>query len=187
MASLLAIINEQLYPLNKIIDRHTNDITFKDTISLIFHAVCFIKNDTSEKDHALWKKLYLEFEEQLSQQNLSRWEDIKISLDYNYGYVHVIPDSDVSISTKNILTLLFKLIYIENLKRSLLYKNKIFIKHKILWYNLNTNNYTYIKNISLTELFDLLKRYVEYYIGVYSNKSSIEHRLGKSILRQLNV
>lgn len=177
-------IIDYIIPLDKIIDKNINNVTFKEIISLVFHATLIISNDTTEPDHDKWKQIYTQFEKELAIQNTKKWSYMTI-IKNDYGKRIDIFSTDTSfIPTDNIFMLLLRLLYIEKYKRPYVYKSYKY--HKILGYKLEIEQNILVKNISLLELFEILHKYMKYYIKIYNDGKYIEFNLGKEIIDQLN-
>ncbi len=173
-------IEDYVTSLELISSKDKNKFTFKDIISAIFHACYNMSLDTTYLNHNLWNLYYNEFLNDLKDQNNINWPKLIINRnDYNKR-MDILPSKSYIISS-NILTLLLRILYIEKYKRSYVYKSYNY--YKILGYQISINKN--IEDHTLTELFDLLKTYLDYYIKIYNTSNNFEHELALSILKQL--
>lgn len=155
-------LHEQILPLTVILNKNINNITLRETISLIFHAIILIYNDEICEQ---WKELYDGFEKELHQQNDKTWPYISITTNNTVDIFL----SESFIKSNNILMLLLRLLYIENKKK---YINMVSEN------NINIS----IKKLSLNYLFDILKNQIKYYIKTYPDNKYVEYHLGNAIL-----
>ncbi len=177
-------IIDYIIPLDKIIDKNIDGVTFKEVISLVFHATQIIINDETDPDHNIWNTIYTEFNKDLEDQNIKKWPHMTITKN-DYGKRIDIFSTDTSfIPTNNIYMLLLRLLYIEKYKRPYVYRSYKY--HKILGYKSEYKIDYPVKNISLTELFEILAQYMKYYLKIYNDAKYIEFNLGKEIIDQLN-
>lgn len=178
------ILEEQLIPLNKIINKNIKSVTFKETISLIFYAAILLSNDTTHPDKNKWKELYEEYKKESDKQNNLKWPIINIiKNDYNKR-IDIFSINSSFLSSKNFFMLLQRLLYIENYKRPYIFKTYEY--HKILGHKIKNNDNTPIRNISLMDLFELLKKHLKYYIQIYNNEKKIEYQLANKIMKQID-
>ena len=189
--------NEQIIPLAKIINKNINNLTFKEIISLIFHAVGIVANDKSEPEPVIlkqnsnnpidnqptWKNIYDEFQKELEMQNKYKWPVMTI-IKNDYSKRMDIFSNDEFIVSHNFLTLLLRVLVVENYKRPYIYKSYNY--HKILSHKLKISESHSIQKISMTDLFAYLKICLKYYIRIYNNEKYFEHQLGKAILNQMD-
>lgn len=180
--STINIVN-YIIPLDNIVNKNINNVTFNEIISLIFHAILITSTDKTESDNIIWNEIYTQFEKELIEQNNKKWPYMTI-IKNDYGKRVDIFSTDTSfIGSNNILMLLMRLLYIEKYKRSYVYKSYKY--HKILGYKMETVRDIPIRNVSLIELFKFLHMYMEYYIKIYNDNEYIEFELGKKIINQL--
>ena len=189
--------NEQIIPLAKIINKNINNLTFKEIISLIFHAVGIVANDKSDPELATlkrgaeylndsqltWKNIYDEFQKELEMQNKYKWPVMTI-IKNDYSKRMDIFSNDEFIVSQNFLTLLLRILVVENYKRPYIYKSYNY--HKILGHKLKISESHSIQKISLTDLFTYLKICLKYYIRIYNNDKYFEYQLAKAILNQMD-
>jgi hypothetical protein len=181
----MSIINIQDYivSLDKIVNKNINNVTFKEIISLVFHAVQIVSHNETEPDYFVWKEIYVQFEEELKEQNKKKWPYMTITKN-DYGKRIDIFSTDTSfISSNNIFMLLLRLLYIEKYKRPYVYRSYKY--HKILGYKMETTNDTCVIDISFKELFDFLLIFMKHYIKIYNDGKYLEFNLGKEIIDQL--
>jgi len=146
-----------------------------------------------------WNQLWIDFLEDISIQKRLGWPsfvlikkvDKKIDVDMN-GEISikshpndnklVALSTSPFISSQNLLTLLFRIIYTETckenyLKMSSLYQS-LMKKDKDL-----TRAYDKPGIIYLSDLFDNLEKHLKLYISTYSDWEDFEHQLGLSVLK----
>ncbi len=173
-------VNDEIYPLEKIIDKNINYITFKDSISLIFHAAIKMSKLDNE-----WADLYGEFQIDLGCQNKIGWPSIEFVKNNKLYRMDISKIDGKMIQSKNIFMLIFQLLFIENSKRFLVYKYKIYKNTKMLWHKIESNDFRSVKILNLGDIFIILSKYIKYYLDIYNDETSIEYLFGKSILDQL--
>lgn len=71
-------LHDQLSSFDKISSKNIETLTLKDVISLIFCAIPNILKDTTDPDHAQWKNLYHEFEQELEIQNKKNGQNYQL-------------------------------------------------------------------------------------------------------------
>lgn len=185
-------LNDQITNLEKILPKTVENLTFKDVMSLIFHATIFMTRasntessdtdtdtDTSTEN---WIKFYDEFKNDFAKQNDEKWPKLFIIKNNYYKRIDINTSSSFT-KSKNLLMLLLRLLYVENYKRTYVFKSYKY--HKILSHKIPIKNITEIKKISLSDLFDSLKTYINYYLKIYNDNTHYEYILGKSIISQL--
>ena len=177
------VLPTQIIALEKISIKNTGITTFKDIISLIFYAIQEISKDTTNPDSTKWAKFYREFEEALNKQNRNKWPQLSVNRNDYSKRMDVYPVSAFT-KSKNLLILLLRLLYIENYKASIV--SETYKYHKILTHNIPPLITIEVTKLSLTDLIDLLKTYIQYYLRIYDDDDHFEHHLGQVILNQLS-
>lgn len=176
-------LNDQIVPLEKIVDKNINDVSFREIISLIFYAAISISKNKSNPDQIEWKEIYNNFENELVEQNKQKWPQILISKnDYNKR-IDVISAYSPFIETKNIFMLLLRLLYIENYKRPYIFKSYNY--HKILGCKMRNKTDIIIKNLSVMDLFGILKQHLNRYMKIYNDENNFEYLLCGAIMKQI--
>jgi hypothetical protein len=184
------ILNEQIICLNDIFHKNIVNITFQETISLIFHAFISMINDESILDKDGWEKIYKKFNMDLAIQNQIKWPRLFFRSEYNHIRIDI-STCQTFIQSANILTLLLRVLYIENAKIPLLTKyggyTKILDHTLDNLVNIPIDNLanTPVKDLSLRNLFDLLRSHMEYYLKIYHNMKYPEYHLGDAILKKI--
>lgn len=176
-------IDTYIIPLEKILTKKVNNINMKEIISLIFHTVKTL-SISDESDNSSWKELYTDFETQFQRQNTKGWPKMIIMKNYYDKRLDILLTGDPFLSNKNVLFLLYRLLYIENYKYSKYYDSTYF--QSILYYQLKNDNETSVENLSLDEIFDLLKQHLVYFAYIYKNKLHLEYQLVNNIRNQLD-
>jgi len=176
-------ISEQIIPMEKIINKNINDLTFKEIISLVFHAMQFVIKDESMNDQDVWKNIYTEFERELIEQNKKKWPYMTITKNDYAKRIDIYSIDASFISSNNIFMLLLRLLYIENYKRPYVYKSYKY--HKILGYKIKADSNDSVTKLSLNDIFDFLHSCMKYYIKIYNDGKHSEFELGKKIIGQL--
>lgn len=175
-------LKDQLIPIEVIIDKNINSITFKETISLVFHSAYHVAENIFEEDNTKWKDFCVEFEKQLKRQNEKSWPYLRILKNDKNRRIDIILTGTPLISTTNFFVLLLRLLYIENYKK--MFTSMYY--HQILDYKQRTSNNMTIKHISLADIYKHLKKNLEYYIQVYNDEKYYENQLARSLLKQLD-
>ena len=182
----MKIFLENIVPLDKIKQKLIKDITFKETISLIYHAAQKLIDNQDYEDGQKWKDLFNEFHSELVEQDKRSWPKlIIIKNDYSMR-IDIFYTGQSYISSNNFLMQLFRLLYVENYKRTYIYKS--FNYHNILGHKLSNqsnNSNLPIQKISLEELFILLKEQLKYYLKIYNDNDNFEHALANELLEQI--
>lgn len=176
-------IDNYLIKYETIMQKNYDNITFKDVISLIFYTIKNL-NQISDSEYEKWKILYENFNEELKNQNNMKLPLLSVIKNDFLKKIDIIIEDNIFIKSNHILMLLFRLMYIEDFKEKNLSKNDNY--YPILNYKIN---FTYNKSpyeLSLIEYFDMLKKYLLYYIRIYDNEKSIENKLAQNILNQID-
>ncbi|AGF85497.1 hypothetical protein QJ854_gp285 [Moumouvirus goulette] len=164
-----------IIPIKNIIDKKADQVNFIEIISLVFHAVSIL----SDKRTNYWKSLYVEFTHDLEKQNKQKWPVLNVT-NNEFSKRYDIYISKPFIESDNILTLLYRLLYIETYKCKDInkygYKN---VLNNIIDKN---TDLCHVKKISLYRLFELVVEQLNHYIKVYNDKTKIENSLGQKII-----
>ncbi|AGC01798.1 hypothetical protein H012_gp667 [Acanthamoeba polyphaga moumouvirus] len=164
-----------IIPIKDIIEKKASQVDFIEIISLVFHAVSIL----SDKRTNYWKLLYSEFRHDLKKQNKQKWPVLNITNnEFNKRFDIYI--SKPFIESDNILTLLYRLLYIETHKCQDINKNG----YKSILNNLLEKNKDtcHVKKISLYRLFELLVEQLDNYVKIYNDNTKIEYSLGQKII-----
>jgi len=175
-------LDTQLINLNDIYDKKINIITLEEIISLIFHATGqMITYDET------WKEYYIEFQRELDKQNKYGWPKLNFTRKEYYKRLDSLTTRSF-IMSNNILLLLLQLLYTEKCKKNNIINNiyMYFERYDILNHSIDTGDQYSIDQLSLDKLFEILEKYIIFYINMYNNKMSFEYELSKNILTQLN-
>jgi hypothetical protein len=175
--------NTHIIMLDQILSKMVKNITFKESISLVFHTIYNISTGNYEESDK-WSFLYKEFQIEMSNQIKSKWPQMIIINNHAHLCAHVIINGKPFIESDNLLILLFRLLFIENHKIGNVPSYYNF--HDVLNYKIGGNDNNVIRNLSLFKIFDLLKQQLTYYLRVYKNKSYIEHQLALAIIKQID-
>lgn len=169
-----------IVPLYLLTDKKIIDIAFEEIIGLIFHANFNLACDRTYKKYAYWDFLYKNFVKDIEKQNLAGWPIMTVNKNDYFNRIDIISIEKPFIDTDNILTLLHRLLYIENYKINAGYDNPV-LKFKFIKLScLEDSNI--VENVSLYDLFSLLEKYLAYYVSKYGNVGNIENSLGSRIL-----
>lgn len=177
-----SVTHDNIIVLDRILEKRVKDITFKETISLIFHTVFILSHDKTSNSK-YWDALYKEFQIQFNKQISEKWPQMIITKNYTHKCAYTILNEKSFIESNNLLTLLFRLLFIENHKFINVPSHYNF--YKILNHELETKDDRIVKNLSLFEIFQILQDQLKYYAKVYKNKMHIEYQLVNSILKQI--
>lgn len=176
-----------IYPKEKIVDKSISEIDFKDVISLVFYGTIFAATEMNEIE---WKKILDEFNLQLEKQNKCGWPTMSINRNDFDKRMEIFVSNTSFVTTNNFLTLLFRLLLIENYKRPYIFKSYNY--HKILGHKnvpkkeLFIGNNTLVKNLTLHDIFNLLDDFINYYLKIFGDDTTFEYRLAKRISLNLN-
>lgn len=176
------VSHDHIIVLDKILEKKVKDITFKETISLIFHTV-YLMPKSGGPDSDKWESIYKEFQMQFSRQISDKWPQMVIVKNYSHKCAYIILNEKKFIESKNLLTLLFRLLFIENHKLINIPCHYNF--YKILSHEIGTNDDRIVKNLSLFEIFGLLRDQLKYYAKIYKNKTHMEYQLVNAIVEQI--
>jgi len=169
---------DQINDFQTILSNNTKDITFLDTIGLVYHGVSRI----SASDDG-WEKIYQEFLNDQNKQNKAGWPELIIIKNDFSKRIDVICSKSF-IKSQNLLIILQRILFIEKYKLNYVYITYQY--HPILLNKMGLGNITCIKKLSINDLFDLLKKCMTYYTKIYNDSDKIENILAKNILKQLN-
>ena len=171
------ILENEIFPLLQLYNKTLKEMTFKDIISLIFHAFQKLSMTNDE-----WNKYYKEFQLELFLQNEKKCPHlITTTNDFNKR-VEMYCDKGF-IPSNNFLIMLLRLLYIENRKKNIIGTSGY---HKILDHNITPAIHVdSIKKISIEQLFDLLKPYLSYYMKIYNDELMFEYQMANAIMAQL--
>ena len=179
------MLSEQIITLDKLINKSMDNLTFKEIVSLVFHAIIAIVNDPLMPGHSEWKEIYQQFEKNLREQNQVGWPNMKIIKNDMDRRIDVYSLRPPFIISDNILTLLLQILYMEKYKRSYVFKTYHY--HKILGHTIKYRKKNIIvEQCSLENIFDCLKAALEYYVKIYKNDIRIEYQLSYAILKQIS-
>lgn len=170
-------LEEQIVSLDKILLKKFQEITFKDIISLIFHAFQKLSNNDNEI-----KDIHNNFLSELNEQNKLGWPKMEITKN-DYDRRMDIIGGNSYIVTKNILTLLLRILYIENYKRR--YTFKSYNYRKILSHKIRSVVTGPIEELSIDEILNILKHHLQHYMKIYYEESNFEYQLSNTILKHL--
>ena len=244
-------ICNQTIALSKILSKTTNNLTFKETISLVFHCVSTLSADDKCQSHTVWKLLYDNFLDEINNQNNLEWPKITIVKNDQHKRLDVLTVSKMYIKSDNFLTHLFRLLVMENYKRTYNFKSYNYINvlnyvipntepiihppthpitshstHPITSHSTHTSihtptphlsthapthtpinapihtsthtpihtpthtpSYPTICKMSVSDIFDKFKLFMEYYMQVYSESADkskcFEYLLAKAIVKKI--
>lgn len=168
---------EQINTLEKIIDNSINGSTVLDIIGLVFHGVHRLS-----KIEDGWKNIFSEFIQDSEKQKKNGWPQLVIIKNDFSKRIDVIPEKSF-ISSKNLLILLQRILYIEKYKENYVFSTYEY--HAILAHKINSEKNIDIGKLSSEDLFDLLQKCMQYYIKIYNDDDKFENILAKNILKQL--
>lgn len=179
MISLMNILEENMASQEKIFDKTINNLTLKETISMIIFAAKMLANNSNFAENEIWKDYYQEFEKNMEDQIKKKWPRLTITRN-NYNKRIDISSTDTSyIVSDNLLTLLVRVLFIENYKRKYIYKSYNY--HNVLGHKLSNSLNKSTTQISLEELFNLLRDQMTYYLQIYNDVNHFENCLAKKI------
>jgi hypothetical protein len=172
-----------------VINKKINQLKFIDIIVLLIYA--FEKNchDFVNPNSSDMQTYYIEFVDNMKHQNISGWPELLVKCN-DYKKRFEIYCTTPFIKSQNVLTLLIRLIYIENFKKT--WKQKNYDYHKILD-SINIHVHSEhnemnmcAKNLSFNELFTILEEHMIHYNKIYFDEFLFEYQLGSYILKHLN-
>jgi hypothetical protein len=164
-----------------LMEKHIDTLNFREIICLIFHAIKTIKEEANITNDE-WIQFYKDFEINLEIQNNKYWPKLSLMENKFRKRLEIFSPSLYN-STKNLLILILRLLYVENHKSKYLTDNTDF--HEILTHKISIPDKYACSKVSLVRLFEIFKIYMQYYIMIYSNEMMYENILGKSIMEQL--
>jgi len=177
-------LEEQITSYLLIQDKMVSDLTFKDVISLVFHAFERLSKDINPNPIS-FGTYYQDFLLELHQQNQMGWPKLLINRNDHRRRLDVCC-LEPYVASQNFLMILFRMLYIENYKRT--YVQKSYDYYKILGHKLEQNGATHtlsIIDLNIPQLFILAEACLRHYINVYRDPLNIEHQLGLSLLKYL--
>lgn len=166
-------LENQFNSLSDISSKDLSVINFKDLAYLFFVAV---KTESSQD----WQVYYSDFVCELSDQNNKTWPTINF-LKNNFSNRIDVFTMNRFINSDNFLTLLLRLIYVENLKTNK-FSNQLYLNP--LEYTPITETGT-IKDLTFDQIIILLKKCFDNYIKIYNNNGHFEHELANVLINQL--
>lgn len=182
-------INKYIIDIDKFIKKNVINLTFSETISLIFHTIYTLKFQSDFNDDNIWQNIYLQFCGELEKQDSLKWPQITLLRNYSHECIHTLSSDKPFIDSTNILTLLLRLLFIEKYK----YNNDLkyvsfgnILHHALDKINNDSVTFITINNLSIYGMFTLLEKQIEYYIKFYKNQSYLEYQLGIKILALVN-
>ena len=145
-----------------------------DLLSIIIYSFHNLSNDIFYQDYDMWHTFYTEFSKELEKQQ-NNWPKYSIINDAHKKRSEINLYEPFIISN-NLLTFLYRILYIENIKtknKKVIYNvlDKIIIKNKSLF------------DMNLNELFDYLRLAIDYYNKHYDNLSMYENIISARILK----
>jgi hypothetical protein len=173
-------LSNQIINFDKLKSKDVNKLTFKDAISLVYHMVHSIGEKSDLEDHEKWKTYYNQFLSDLAAQNRRTWPKIIINRN-DYSARMDCNVVDEFISSDNILTLLLRILYLENYKRPHIFK--AYNYHPITGHVIAITKS--LDQLTVFDVFDLVFKHMEYYINIYNQSTCIEYKLAKSIISQI--
>lgn len=172
-------LENQIYPLSSLTNIDINHMTFKDIISLIFHAAKLMSKTDNE-----WQKYYENFLEDLAKQNKAGWPILNVNRN-DYSKRIDIFTHKTYITSDNLFMLILRLLSIENFKT--VYRYDTYKYHPILTHVIISNTpESNIKKLSIDHLLNLFKSHIAYYMKIYNDADRIEYQLGKTILNSMS-
>lgn len=181
------ILSEQLTDYGLIKSKKINQLTFKDVISLNFHAFELLSG-TTKNPNFNYEEYYNDFLDEIELQNKKGWPQLLIKKNDYHKRVDACC-LEPYINSKNYLMMLLRMMSIENYKRMYVKKSYDYPKvlgHKLFEENsINDPNGDCILQMALSELFVLTEHCIKYYLKIYHDHSTIEHKIGLSLLKYL--
>lgn len=186
-------IERKTVALSRILQKKPSQLTFREVISLIFHLSQKIRSAstaTIRRNHKdsniipdnadLWLQLYSRFTEDMTVQERIRWPILTFMVNTYEKRIDVKNVNGSLIETENLLMLLAQILFIENGKRMLRQQYAAF--PKVLGHKIQVVGTETVANISTHEIFLLLEKHLQHYIG-HTSRDSLEHRIATSILK----
>ena len=165
---------------NEILNLTTSNLKFVDVIVLV---LCAFEN-TLDNNLIIY---FREFNTDITNQFEIKWPELIVNIN-DYKKRSDIFCIEPFIRTQNILTLLIRLLYIENVKKTR--RNPNMTHHQVIDKNIGTIDPMMIdKKLSMVtfiELLQLLELCIKYYMTVYYDEFLLEHKIGFSIIKYLN-
>lgn len=163
-------------PLNQIQHKKRSQLTYRDVISLTIHAIKQASMDPRFPLRYRYSCLLNESEKEMIEQTKIGWPQFEMVMDITF-IVYVVPVYGRFISTRNILTLLQMILYIENAKR-LLQGNQELLNRNIQ----NVKQDIHVPKLNLQMIFQDLYQVMHAYLQLLNNGYSYEPHLAATIL-----
>lgn len=178
----IIILDSFIDPIDKTVGKKLIDSNFKDIIVSIFHAVKLM----ADSEPSIWKEYYKEFLSSINKQNSKGWPHVNFIFNNGSRRIDVYFDKPF-IRTTNILMLIFRLLYIENIKQSGSYRTLNYhpILSHMIFAGSHDKPFDKISDININNLLSITLTYMEYYSTVYENETSFEYQLAKVIMDQI--
>jgi len=193
---------DQIINYDLIKDKMVSELTFKDIISLVFHAFKNLSNEsinlaaitnhivsTAQEEVSTksigFEDYYYDFLVDYQLQNQMGWPKLLINKNDHRRRLDACC-LEPYVSSQNFLMLLLRMLSIENYKRT--YIQKSYDYYKILGHKLDQNGATNklpVTKLSFSQLFILVESCIRYYIGIYHDSLNIEHQIGLTLLRYM--
>lgn len=184
------ILDDQITAFEKILSKEYTEVNFKDIISLVFHAINKMKDDkfsdqeySEQTSETQCKKIYDKFEEELSLQNKFGWPQIFIVRNDYERRMDLATGGGSYISSTNILTLLLRILYVENYKRRYVFRSYDY--RKVMSHKIRSLMTKQVDEFALEEIIDLLKNHLHHYLKIYNDCTHFENQLATAILKQI--
>lgn len=181
-------LSQNLVPLDRLLDKMTNTVSFKESVCLIFHAIEAVSRDTVDPDSTAWASIYQQFTSELTGQRTLQWPQLEITRNDYSRRIDILTITKSFAPSTNICMLLFRLLYIESYKRPYVLKSYNYTRilgHRFKSKAKSPTDAVTVSSLSLLQLFELLAEFIKYYMRIYSDTSTIEYQLGKVILEQI--
>jgi hypothetical protein len=173
-------LDDYIDNISSIIDKKVNQLNISNIISVVIHSFRVFSKDITNIDRKKWEEYYEEFVKTFDKQNDLKWPQFVSNHNYEGNRINIYSVDISPIKSDNGLFLLTYLLYVEKSKYSSRVPNTQYVK--ILDHIIAPSNKMHIKNIKMSDLYDILESCIKYYLKIYSEQDLIENKLGREIL-----
>lgn len=180
------IIDNKILPLDRILTKCAAQITFRDMISLIFHASRIMSAKSNDPNNTEWNNLHKKFEHEINCQDCEHWPILQLRFSEFEKCIEIQNLNGKFLETDNFLTLLAYILYIEGYKRSM-YQTHGYVKiltAKVSSRLSKSQSDISVSKMSISFLLWMLKLFIDLYLEIYARHSSIEFKIGQAIQKQ---
>lgn len=171
---------------SNIMSNSVNDLNLIESIMILFYASSTILSDSD-----IIRQEYSNYLQDIQRQNKQGWPEIMLHVEHNVNFhkvieISLLKENFVS-NTKNVYTLLHRLVYIEHKKLALRTSDKYadILEKRDASTPAAAATVAVVASMSIVDFFSLVEKNIKLYIRTHSNNKTYEHVLAKSIIRLL--